>query len=771
MNVLFNAQHFHDREIMKRARASEEPPATKKRKVGYSTYQKWRRDFDGEYGTITWLACETEMSQGKRVAVRLNCSVCTKYNERIMGRRNYSNSWIVGAESIRTSNIRDHTKSDQHCHAMSLRLREQATARGECSSSYAPIAAALTTMSDEDRAILRRKFDITYVMAREKLSFRKFPAFCELETRHGVNLGSAYKTETSAKTFTHFIAESQRQELVHALNSTNFFSILLDGSTDAGNIDNELLLVMWFDKEGKGEKVCTRISYFTVTRPASVSAQGLFDTLGGAMKSLGISAITQEACSKLVGVGTDGASANIARRGLKGLVAEKLPWVFWMWCLAHRLELAIKDALKATSFSVIDEMLLRLYFIYEKSPKKCRQLEEIIADLKECLSLTVDDGIRPVRACGSRWIGHKWGAMKRVISKYGAYTTHLTALSEDTSLRSEDRCKLKGYCRKWVNAKYLLGCALFCDLLSPCVALSKIMQCDELDIVQALAAHLRVVKETEKLSAKNLDDWPTYASTLGRCVDEDGTVVYQCQEVKNFSSTKSFYTSHYKEYCSKVLDCIKSRLSWSDAQQLRDIIFVLASQGWQKAVEEEDSLEAIDRLVEQFSIPLESAGADISAIHGEFQELLQYATTYVSISTIEYHAVWWRLFHASCASEWVNVLTLAELLFSLPASNGKLERVFSQVNIIKSNRRTSLTNETLDDLVMISTMDTPLAEFNPDKAIDLWWREKTRRPNQTTRKQYKKNHLTDISDSDSDLEMPQLLDDWDRWIASDTGSP
>ena len=96
--------------------------------------------------------------------------------------------------------------------------------------------------------------------------------------------------------------------------------------------------------------------------------------------------------------------------------------------------------------------------------------------------------------------------------------------------------------------------------------------------------------------------------------------------MKTFSSTKYFYTSHYKKYCSKVLDCIKSRLSWSDTQQLHDIIIVLASQGWQKAVEE-DSLEAINRLVEQFSIPLVSAGADIRAIHGEFQELLQYITT------------------------------------------------------------------------------------------------------------------------------------------------
>ena len=33
--------------------------------------------------------------------------------------------------------------------------------------------------------------------------------------------------------------------------------------------------------------------------------------------------------------GTDGASANIAANGLKGLVEQELNWVFWMWCLVH----------------------------------------------------------------------------------------------------------------------------------------------------------------------------------------------------------------------------------------------------------------------------------------------------------------------------------------------------------------------------------------------------------------------------------------------------
>ena len=56
-----------------------------------------------------------------------------------------------------------------------------------------------------------------------------------------------------------------------------------------------------------------------------------------------------------------------------------------MWCLAHRLELAIKDALKGTLFDDVDDMILRLYYLYEKSPKKCRELKDIVSDLQACL--------------------------------------------------------------------------------------------------------------------------------------------------------------------------------------------------------------------------------------------------------------------------------------------------------------------------------------------------------------------------------------------------
>ena len=167
-----------------------------------------------------------------------------------------------------------------------------------------------------------------------------------------------------------------------------------------------------------------------------------------------------------------------------------------MWCLAHRLELAVKDALKGSAFDTVDDMPLKLYYLYEKPPKKCRELEEVVSDLKECICID-EAGIKPVRASGSRWVSHKLNAMRRVLSKYGAYTGHLLALSEDHSLKSTDRAKFRGYCSQWLQAKYLLGCAVFVDVLTPCAVFSKVMQSDELDILAALTSLLQTVKETE----------------------------------------------------------------------------------------------------------------------------------------------------------------------------------------------------------------------------------------------------------------------------------
>ena len=65
-----------------------------------------------------------------------------------------------------------------------------------------------------------------------------------------------------------------------------------------------------------------------ISRPVTATALGIFDVVQAAVQKLGFPAISGEQCTKLVGIGTDGAAANIAGAGLKGLVEKELPWIF-----------------------------------------------------------------------------------------------------------------------------------------------------------------------------------------------------------------------------------------------------------------------------------------------------------------------------------------------------------------------------------------------------------------------------------------------------------
>jgi len=121
---------------------------------------------------------------------------------------------------------------------------------------------------------------------------------------------------------------------------------------------------VWCYPNCSDEKVHTKISYLSLIRPKFVTGEGLFEVLQQALSELGIEEVHGDLCQQLIGNGTDGAYANIANAGLKGIVESKLEWIIWMWCLAHRLELGIKDAFKGTYFDGIDDMLLCLYYIY-----------------------------------------------------------------------------------------------------------------------------------------------------------------------------------------------------------------------------------------------------------------------------------------------------------------------------------------------------------------------------------------------------------------------
>jgi len=68
----------------------------------------------------------------------------------------------------------------------------------------------------------------------------------------------------------------------------------------------------------------------------------------------------------------------------------------------------VKSGLKATYFDELDNLLLKMNYLYEKSPKKCRELQDVI----ESLRLSFDEeelpkgGTRPLRAHSTHFVSH-----------------------------------------------------------------------------------------------------------------------------------------------------------------------------------------------------------------------------------------------------------------------------------------------------------------------------------------------------------------------------
>ena len=199
--------------------------------IGYKTFEKWQVQYNTEHRTLTWLRCDTE--RGNARVVSLWCEVCRSYERKICSHKNFSKVWINGSGNHRTSNVIDHATSSQHKAAMECLKFNQAKKFQQPLAAVAPIVGSLMKLDAGARQRLRRKFDISFVMAREGIPFTKYTPIYELEARHEVDLGLSYNNDVAAKCFTHYIAESQRRTHKKFVEqSVCFFSFLMDGTTD-----------------------------------------------------------------------------------------------------------------------------------------------------------------------------------------------------------------------------------------------------------------------------------------------------------------------------------------------------------------------------------------------------------------------------------------------------------------------------------------------------------------------------------------------------------
>jgi hypothetical protein len=86
-----------------------------------------------------------------------------------------------------------------------------------------------------------------------------------------------------------------------------------------------------------------------------------------------------------------------------------------------------------------------------------------------------------------------------------------------------------------------------------------------------------------------------------------------------------------------------------------------------------------------------------------------------------FRASTWEDIHAAFGDSGVtNILSLLDMIHSLPPTSVLNESGFNQMKLIKTDRRHSLSGRHLNDLMLIRLQSPSVAKFDPSPAIDRW---------------------------------------------------
>ena len=332
-------------------------------------------------------------------------------------------------------------------------------------------------LTENQQESLEKLFHIAYHVALRGGPYTDFIHELKIQKLHKVEFikTNSYEHESASRDFINFCSTSIFEETVgKKLVNSNFISTLCDGSTDSSVVEKECIHVLFVDPE----TFQPNISCFSVRNVPSQDVVGVFSAIKKAFSDNRLEFLLE----KIVFLASDGASVNTGmKNGFFSLVRKEFPWVGFIWCFAHCLKLALKDVLREW-MDPITTCLQNLYYLYDKSNKKLRELKKLHELLQEIYKFD-DERVKSHRAGGTRWIAHKLDALQNMLDKYRLYMQHFENIIADTTKRT-DKATLKRKRRQLQKADVLLLGALFFNLLEPARMLSLKTQEENINLIK-----------------------------------------------------------------------------------------------------------------------------------------------------------------------------------------------------------------------------------------------------------------------------------------------
>lgn len=338
------------------------------------------------------------------------CAPCRKHNVDLG--ENIHN-FCSGTDDFKLEFISTHQSSEAHAWATCM----------EAASTASPDTASAEQMLKSMNSItlgrVENIFRTCHAIAKSGRPFTDLDWMCELDDMKGVDTGSVFRNDKSARMFIHFIAEVERRALKEKLEKCKFFSVISDGFTDS-ILKAAAVVYVRFASEGRVH--CQIVGVQPVLKAdASTIKNAIEETL---QINLQLSLASQDWSRKLVGFGSDGTDVMVGQNSeVAKLLREIQPCVQSVHCFAHRLKLAYKGALKNIQlYNILSNVLRNMYYFYHNSPLNKNNLKATYEAIKLRPAI-------PSRIGGSQWLSRLQTALQILLKGYPAIVLHLSKVN------------------------------------------------------------------------------------------------------------------------------------------------------------------------------------------------------------------------------------------------------------------------------------------------------------------------------------------------------
>ena len=364
----------------------------KKRKKEYE--EKRVREFQPSWlDKFDWLEFHVINQKG-----RMFCKPCRRYEK--------VGTFITGSSNFKIDSLISHQSSSSHVKNETRKIVEK---------KGGPMDKGILDLNKQEADHLKILFRNAHALAIKERPFTDFTMLCDLDEAKGLPVQKTlYRNDKRCREFVESIADLERLKIGQLIEKAKFISIMSDGATDSSHVEAEICYI----------RVCHEgeifVHFVAVKNIPKADAEGITNAI---MEMIDKAFPDVEWKSKVVGLGSDGASVMLGKKG--GVIAKmrtrlQKPRLVAVHCSAHRLELAYKDACKNVNlYGVVSTLLSNLYLFYRNSSLNRSNLKESFKTFKET-------PLMPTRVSGTRWLPHTLRAIGNVLRGYKAVVRHLT---------------------------------------------------------------------------------------------------------------------------------------------------------------------------------------------------------------------------------------------------------------------------------------------------------------------------------------------------------